>query len=192
MKLINNKSLLALMLCTSLFAQQDGVYVEAGVGSILSDTLESKNGTFKYDNDLSSNLAIGYQLGLYRFELEGRYTKNSLYSYANLSSSGDLQKHSQMLNAYYSGYNSSPFFTSVGLGVGASSIKLKNMKQLGTSVSDITNSGVFSAQAMLSIGYMITEHIATSVKYNYLYTTKSDDFDAQGDSHISLTLRYLF
>jgi len=192
MKLINKKSLLALLFCTSLFAQPNGVYVEAGVGTPFNDTLKSKNGDFKYDNSLSSNIAIGYQLDLYRFELEGRYTKNSLYSYANLSSDGDLEKNSQMLNVYYSGYNSSPFFTSVGLGAGVSSIKIKNVKQLGSSVVGITNSGIFSAQAMLSVGYMITEHIATSVKYNYLYTTKSDDFDAQGDSYLSLTFRYLF
>ena len=177
MKLINKEILLTLALGTSLFAQTDAFYVEAGVGTALNDTLKSKNGTFKYDSGLSSNLAIGYQLGLYRFELEGRYTNNSLYSFENLSSSGDYEKHSQMLNAYYSGYNSSPLFTSVGLGIGMSSIKLKNMKQLGTNVADMSNSGIFSAQAMLSVGYMITEHIATSVKYNYLYSTKSDDFD---------------
>jgi len=192
MKIINKKILLALALCTNLFSQPNGIYVEIGAGSTINSSLTSNNQTYKYESALSTNLAIGYQLDLYRFELEGKYTKGSLYSYANLSSEGDYTKHSQMLNAYYSGYNSGPLFTSVGLGIGVSNIRLTNMKQLGTQVSDITNSGIFSAQAILSIGYMINEHLATSVKYNYLYTTKSSDFDAQGDSQFTLTLRYLF
>ena len=192
MKTTNIKKLLILLLSTSLFSQTDGVYVEIGAGNTINTTLKSKNGTFKYESGLSTNLAIGYQIDLYRFEFEGKQTQNSLYSYSTFSSSGDYKKQSQMINAYYSGYNGSPLFTTIGLGLGISNIKLTNMKQFGVNIADITNSGIFSAQAIVSIGYMITEHIATSVKYNYLYTTKSKEFDAEGDNIFSFTLRYLF
>jgi hypothetical protein len=88
-----------------------------------------------------------------------------------------------MLNFYYSGYNKSKLVTSVGVGVGITSLTLGD---------NIKDDGILSLQGMLSVGYQVSEDFITTLKYTYFYTSQSDSFKENGDSAITFSLRYIF
>jgi opacity protein-like surface antigen len=186
------KLLLLTLLSLEIFAAPSGVYVELGAGLPLEDSLKGKGVNLSYDKDYIGNLAIGYQLDLYRFELEGKYQKSKLESSLGHVASGDITQDSQMLNAYYSGYNESKLVSSIGIGAGITNIKTTNLKELGVSQTDIKSETIPSLQGMLSVGYQNTPNFITTLKYSYFYMFKSDEFDASASNIFSLTFRYIF
>jgi len=177
------KLLLSFLVAIELYAAQSGVYVELSAGIDLDDTLEAKNGTYIYDKEYMGSFALGYQADLFRFELEGRYKKDTLYSLGEASVDGDLEQTSQMLNLYYSGYNTSKFVSSVGAGVGLSSITLQDT---------IEDTNILSYQGIFSVGYMLSKSSTITTEYTYFYTQASDNFKSNTDSSVSLNYRYLF
>ncbi|MEA1892397.1 MAG: outer membrane beta-barrel protein [Campylobacterota bacterium] len=184
--------LLSLLTCLKLFAAPNTVYVELEGGIGLEDGFSTKTDDYAYDSGFVGSIAVGYQLDSYRLELEGRYSKDKLYSMGNYSASGDLIKNSQMLNAYYSFYNHSKLITTLGAGVGITSIELNDLVEFNTPQKDLKNRNILSYQALFSVGYMITDSVIISLKYRYFYTAKSDDFNACDDNIFTLSLRYLF
>jgi len=186
------KIALTLLFSINLFAASSGIYVEVGAAKSLNDTLKSENGDFVYDKGTIGSVMIGYQAELYRFELEGRYVKEVLSSFANVSSSGDLTKNSQMLNVYYSGYNESKYVSSVGAGVGITNISTDKLSQSSVPQEEIKKDAILSMQGMLSVGYMMTPSVTTTLKYTYFYTAKSDELKASGENFFTFSLRYLF
>ncbi len=191
MKLQNNlltKFTLFSLSTLLLQAAPSGFYIEAGGGVGLGDTQRTKSATFVYNQKYLTEFSVGYQADLFRFEFEERYKSDTLHS-ANtdgeyfLKVDGKLTSNSQLLNVYFSGYNSSKIFTTIGAGAGVTTLSLGN---------SIKDSGILSAQGMLSLGYPITETFIATAKYTYFYTLKSDDFLAHGDNALSFTLRYIF
>ena len=193
----SNIKLLLLSLLTSLdLLASSGLYLEAGAGLGYESEIETKNNNYIYEKNYIAIAAIGYQYDAFRFELEGRYKKDSLYSsnytQDNISVNGDLTHESKMVNIYYSGYNSSKLVSSIGFGVGVTDIKLKNLIELNTAQIDIIDTNILSYQGMFSVGYMLSHHFTITTKYTYFQTSDSDSFDSSGDSTLSLSLRYLF
>jgi len=186
------KIALTLLFSINLFAAPSGVYVEVGAAKSLNDKLKSETGDFVYDKGTIGSVMLGYQADLYRFELEGRYVKEALSSFSNVSSSGDLTKNSQMLNAYYCGYNESKYVSSVGAGVGITNISTEKLSQSSVPQEDIKEDAILSLQGMLSVGYIITPSVTTTLKYTYFYTAKSGDLKANGENIFTFSLRYLF
>ena len=181
-------SLLISLFSSSLFAAPSGVYIELGGGLSLDDTQETQNVNYIYERGYIGSVALGFQLNTFRFELEQRYKKDTLYSKSagdgvNIKVDGDLTASSQMLNFYYSGYNSSKLITTVGLGAGITSLELG---------SDLKDDAIVSLQAMLSVGYQMSESFIATTKYTYFYTSQSDLFKANGDNAITFSLRYIF
>jgi len=175
-------------LCSLSQAAPSGFYIELGGGLGLSDTIETTNRFYVYDQGYLASASLGYQIEQFRFEFEERYKSDNLYSLSTGSAyavkvDGTLSTNSQMFNLYYSGYNQSNLITSIGFGVGVSSIDIENIE---------TEESIFSAQAILSIGYQITEYFISTLKYSYFYTTESGDFQAKGDNTIAINLRYIF
>jgi len=177
-----------MFLGTLLQAAQSGPYLELGVGVGLSDTKETKTATYVFERGYIGSFALGYQADLFRFELEERYKKDSLYSASignseSIRADGDLILNSQMFNVYFSGYNNSNLISSIGVGGGISSLKLGD---------NITNEGIFSMQGMLSVGYKLTQSFIATTKYSYFYLKESDNFEAKGDGSLTFSLRYIF
>ncbi len=177
--------LLSSILTANLLATaNDGIYVEAGVGIGTKDKVNTKNADYFYERGFLGSLALGYQIDCYRVEIENRYKKDTIVSQGNIATKGDFRQNTQMINAYYSGYNSSRLVSSIKLGIGISSITLDEQ--------NLEDSGVFTYQGIFSVGYMHTKNIITTLKYNYVRTISSDNFDKNSDHLISLNLRYLF
>ena len=183
------KTILLCITNIALFAEPSGFYAEIGGGLGLEDTQKTESLTFVYDQGYFASLALGYQLDLFKFEFEEIYKSDKLHSVStdgkySVPIDGELTMNSQMFNTYYSGYNrESKLFSTIGLGMGISTID---------AASTTKDSGIFSAQAMLSVGYPVYENLILSTKYRYFYTLKSDNFKAKSDSLVSLSLRYHF
>lgn len=188
---MNLKSLknyaLFLLLQPSLFAFDNTIYLELGSSFGLDDTVKSSNEDYIYDKSLSGSVIVGYQYQEHRFEFEERYKESSLIgvklnSGLNLSKDGDMTTSSHLVNYYYNGYNQSKFISSIGFGAGISSVDLDGMKE----------NALFSMQGMFSVGLMVSEKFILTTKYTYLYTMAGDTLDANKDSSIALSVRYLF
>ena len=181
-----------LFLSSALFGAPNGVYIETGLGASLEDTQTIQKIKYVYERGFSGNVALGYQANLFRFEVEALYRTDKLLSFYNYKAEGNLIQNSQMFNIYYSGYNKSSLVSTIGFGAGVSSISVEDLSQIDIPQADIKNSAIPSYQGMASVGYMFDKHITCTLKYKYLYTSKSDDFEARGVSDISFSLRYLF
>lgn len=200
MNLKNNKTvLLFLSLLTSLelFSAQDGLYLQVGAGMGLEEKIKGENNSYIYDKGYLATAAIGYQYKSFSLELEGLYKKNELYSstettIGKISVDGDLVQNTQMLNLYYSGYNRSQLVSSIGLGVGLTTLTLEDLVELESPQDKVTNKNILSYQGMFSVGYMFTDHITFAAKYRYFMTTSSDDFKSNSDNIFTLDLKYLF
>ena len=187
-----------LIFSLNLFSAQNGVYLEFGAGLGLEDTLKTKNIDYKYEASFVGSGAIGYQYNSFSAEIEAKYQQDSLYSTSygehsnNIAVDGDLIQSSQMLNFYYSGYNTSKLVSSIGVGVGITQISLENVTELDSKQEDRTDNSVLSYQGMFSVGYMFTQDLTLLAKYTYFQTSSSDNFESNSDNIFSLNLRYLF
>jgi len=171
-----------------LQAEASGIYIDGGIGFTLSDTIETQEMTFVYDRAPLLSFSLGYQYNHFRLELQERYKKDTLYSASaqdsySVSVDGDSTINSQMLNFYYNGYNESKLMSSVGLGLGISSLNARDTYK---------DSYVPSVQGLFSVGYRVSDDFISSLNYAYFYSLKSDDFKAQGDNSFTFSLRYIF
>ena len=188
-QLFSKALLLSCITYTTLDAHSNTLYIEGAGGLGLSDTQDITEVSYTYEQGYLASLSLGYHFNLWRVEIQQRYKSDDLYSFTKLSSystkaDGKLTNSSQMLNLYYSsGYNKSNFITSVGLGVGVSAMEIENT---------LKESGILSAQALLNVGYKLTEEFTLLGNYAYFYTFKGDNFQAKGDNTLSLALRYNF
>ncbi|MEA2091835.1 MAG: outer membrane beta-barrel protein [Campylobacterota bacterium] len=191
--------LLSLLLATGLYGTSSGIYIEGNIGTSLSKDQEINSSTYEYETGALGSLALGYQMDLWRFEVEGSHKQNNLSAIkANdtYELSGDLIRQSSLLNIYYNGYNSSNLVSAIGLGCGVSNLKTNNLNVSGVSVKDIDANNIFTYQASFSVGYMLDEDWTLSLKYIYFktseYEIESVTQKEMSDNIVSLGIRYLF
>ena len=187
---LQKKYLLTLLSLFPLLVQGElsGIYIDGGAGFALSDTLETQKINFVYDQGPLLSLSLGYQYNHFRLELQERYKRDKLYSASaqdsyNVAVDGDSTINSQMLNFYYNGYNESKLMSSIGFGLGVSSLNTRDIYK---------NCYLPSAQGLFSIGYRVSDNFISSLNYAYFYTLKSDDYKAKGDNSFTFSLRYIF
>ena len=188
MKLLTRTLLTLSLFSTYSFAAPSGFYIEVGGGLGLSDTIETTDKLYVYDQGYLASAILGYQANKFRFEFEQRYKSDNLYSQSidntyHIKVDGKLITNSQMFNISYSGYNQSNLIATVGMGAGVSCIDLEDIT---------TEDKVLSAQAIFGLGYKISEYFISTLRYSYFYTSKSDNFKAKGDNTLALSLRYIF
>ena len=178
------KFFIPLLFTIPLLATPSGIYFELKGGVGLEDMRQTQKSNYIYERGYLGSLAIGYQANNFRFEVESRYKEDSLFStYLNdledISIGGKLISKSQMLNLYYSGYNKSKITTTIGGGVGITTISTKNLLKFDIAQKDLQNKNIFSYQGIFSIGYLLNESITLSTQYRYFTTLKSDNFRGQ-------------
>ncbi len=186
------KILTPLLISATLFGAPSGIYIEANLDNPTSAEVTVDTKTYSYDKGLSGTFALGYQMEDVRFEVEGNYSTNELKQTSGVSgvkvAVGDITQMGGLANVYYSAYNDTQLVSSIGMGVGMTSIETSNLKEASVVVQDLTSKTSLTYQGTLSLGYMINEDWTASVKYRYL---EIEDFD--NDNHgISLGLRYMF
>lgn len=183
--------LFPLLVTTSLFAADSGFYIALDGGVDLGDKLKAKTVAYNYDTGFFGSGAFGYQVDKFRLELEGQYQQNPITSLSSNAAKGDLIRESQMLNVYYSGYNSSRLISTLGIGAGSSDIRSNKLTVLGTS-NDFEVKNIFTYQGSFSVAYKLTDSLDFGVKYRFIVTSKQDMLEENSQSIISAGVRYLF
>lgn len=184
--------LLLFTLWSGVSASQNGLYVGLSGGSAFGDTIEQENATISFEKSYLGELVLGYEYKQFALELEERYVYKSLYSINNYLATGDTRENAQMLNILYSGYNNSKLVSSIGVGVGQSSIKLQNVKQFSRALVDVRNDSILSYQGLFRVAYRVTNSLRVTCSYSYFYKEKSEDFSSMGESSLAFGLRYNF
>ena len=178
------KYLLSFLLSLPLFAAPSGLYLESNLGAALKNSQSTSTQTLEYKDGFEGAVALGYQLDLWRVELEADYVQNAVDS--NSSQNSDLKRQSALLNLYFSGYNDSHFVSTVGIGLGISNLNLDQHSR----------ENLFSYQASFSVGYMFDESWTLSLRYRYFgsssFSMDGTDYDPLSQNHVTAGLRYLF
>jgi len=188
-KLLSKTLLSSFVAYSSLYGSPHGIYIESAGGIGLSDTIKTTQTSYVYEQGYLASLSLGYQTDFWRVELQQRYKTDTLYSQSLLGSyntkiDGKIINSSQMLNLYYSsGFNTRKLITSVGIGLGVSSIEFED---------SFKEKNILSTQALLNIGYKLNEDFILLGNYAYFYTFEGDALQKKGDNTFSLALRYNF
>lgn len=178
-----------LLFSIELFAKPvNGLYLEVGASKELEDKLEMKSAAdYVYEKSYMLDGIVGFQYSLYRIEFEYSQRSAELYSQGSSAADGDITQISKMINIYYSGYNHSRFISSIGIGAGLSDIEVDD-----TNSAALKNDSIQTAQAMYTIGYMISDNFIFTTKYKYMYIKESDDFKKRDNNIFSFSFRYIF
>jgi len=198
--------LLAFSASTALAAQggaAEGMYLSAKVGlAVLADSdLNFSDGStskLSFDNGFGLDVALGYQLPMFRVEGEVAYRANDMDESSDSGGTdkinGDLKALSGMVNGYYDFCNATAFTPYVGVGIGVA--KLDFSVEEGLDESDT----VFAYQMMVGAGYALTKQISLEVEYRYFGTQDPEFDDGLGgtveaevsDHNLMVGLRILF
>jgi len=170
-----------LFFSTFLYSADSGFYIELNYDNQSSDTIKTLTTNVDYDKGVAGSVAVGYQMDRWRFEAESNYAENPISKIDDTlkdTKSGNLLKFGGLANIYYSAYNDTKLVSTLGLGVGATSIdNTKDDKKTS-----------LTYQGSVSLGYMVDEDWTWTVKYRHL---EMKDIESKQDG-FSLGLRYLF
>ena len=156
----------ALLLATAAsgFAQTGptGPYVRLEGGlSVPSDisvrTSAGASSTVNRDLGWIAGAAAGYQLGLFRAEINGDYSRNSVDS-SKVNIGGHTQNISFMMNGLFDIPLGMPIVPYIGAGAGATDFGNGSTDRWG-----------FAIQPIVGVSYSITPQISISGEYRYLY-----------------------
>lgn len=197
---------LAFSFSTALAAagMAEGVYLSAKVGlSLLSDSdlsySDGSTGKLSFDNGWGLDLALGYQLPMFRLEGEVAYRVNDADEFSDSDGvwkvNGDVKALTLMLNGYYDFCNTTPFTPYLGAGIGMARID-GSSDELGWDDSD----NVFAYQLMVGAAYALSKQLSVELEYRYVGTQDPEFEDGLGgtveaevsDHNLMVGLRFLF
>ena len=132
-------------------------YISAS-GDISSPQNSSVSGTatgnVNYGFSSGGNLALGYETGPFRTELEGGYhalgLKNVTVGGATTSASSDMKMTTLMVNGYYDFHNSSAFTPYIGAGLGWAHLNFPTNLGFGNTKGSDNR---LAYQAMIGVSY---------------------------------------
>ncbi len=187
----------------------EGVYVELDAGfSIANDQkfdvgTTSKAGTIRSATGHDIGLAVGYDLGKVRFELEASNRKNraagadsiiavfprtetgsALLPASPQAVNGYSKANSLMANAMFDFGNQDGLQGFIGGGVGISKIRINNQNNPTVPWLNSSDSG-FAAQALAGVRYPLTDHVDIGMKYRYFHSRRAELVDRFGRSVVS-------
>ena len=158
----------------SLFAQSahaDGPYMRFSAGAGHVD--EDEYGSFNFDLGYVGTAAIGYNwffpesIADLRVELEGSYRYNDIDDINSISSSGEVQAFSAMVNGYFDFRTNLVVVPYVGAGVGATHIRHEDNGAGGALATIDDNDTALSYQVMAGFNYNMSENLAIGVEYRF-------------------------
>lgn len=204
------KSFFRLCVCAalaSLFAQSalaDGPYMRFSAGAGHVD--EDEYGDFDFELGYIGTAAVGYSwffpetIADVRVELEGSYRYNDLDEIGSVSSDGDVQAFSALVNGYFDFRTNLPVVPYIGAGVGATHIRHEDDGRGGAIASIDDNDTALAYQVMAGLTYNMSENLAIGVEYRFhetedftLSRSAGPDFEDEYNHHSAmLTVRLGF
>ncbi len=164
----------------------EGPYVGIGGGLNLNDSGDiDVNGT---ERDVDTDLgfvglgSFGYSFGNgLRAEIEAGYRQNGIDNWGGTSVDGDMSAWHTMLNAIYDFDTDSPLTPYVGGGLGAAFVTV-DMENNAAGINRNDMDVGFAYQAIVGLGYDITENVALTADYRFFHAVDLDDAISDGPS----------
>jgi len=164
----------------------EGPYVHIGGGLNLNDSGDIEvNGT---ERDIDTDLgfvglgSFGWSFGNgLRAEIEGGYRQNGIDNWGGTGMDGDMSAWHTMLNAIYDFDTDSPFTPYVGAGLGAAFVTV-DMENNAAGISRDDMDVGFAYQAIVGLGYDITDNVALTADYRFFHALDLDDALSDGPS----------
>lgn len=164
-----------------------GPYISCQLGvSLLTDsdlTVSNGTATDAFNPGFATDIAAGYNFGMFRLEAEVGYQRNEINkitvcyegSCGSGNSSADATSISGLANVYIDFVNGSPFTPYISGGIGVARIDANDVRVDGTLISNrSTNGTVFAYQAGVGLAFAINQHLAIDLKYRYFATADLD------------------
>ena len=178
------KSFFRLCVCAalaSLFATAalaDGPYMRFAAGGGHVD--EDSYGNFDFELGYVGTAAVGYNwffpetIADLRVELEGAYRYNDIDELLTVSTDGEVQAFSAMINGYFDFRTNLVVVPYVGAGFGATHIRHEDDGAGGAFGVIDDHDTAFTYQVMAGLTYNMSENLAVGIEYRFLET---EDFE---------------
>lgn len=193
----------ALLISTSVNAQEAGPYVGVGVGlnkAPSTSVTDTASRSVKFDRGYIGALSLGYAFGNHwRAEGELSRRSNGLDAVAGTNASGTMRADSLMGNVLYDFDINSPVTPYLGAGLGLTQVKLRNASPFGaSSIND--SDRALAMQGIAGLSYGVSDSADLFADYRYFKTRDLDMHTAAGtaasfdtDSHsVMVGLRFNF
>jgi len=177
----------ALLIATSVHAQDAGPYVGAGIGLVdapSTTVTDTASRSVKFDNGNVGALSLGYAFGnQWRAEAELARRSTGLDTIGGANASGALRTTSLMGNVVYDFDVNAPITPYLGVGAGLARVKLNNASPFGASSINDTDSA-FALQGLAGVSYAVNESVNLFADYRY-FTTQGLDMNTRAGSAAS-------
>jgi opacity protein-like surface antigen len=182
-------------------ASPSGPYFSGNVGAVIltDSTLSDNLGAFniEFSDGFGVNGALGYEVGMSRFEVEIGYRSNDVNRFSDYWArydSGDMTSTSIMFNGYLDFKNLSRMTPFLGAGLGVAFVGAEDVGVDGYWFGDADDT-VFAYQFIGGLGYALAPNTCFDISYRYFATSDIDldGFDADYESHnFMIGVRYAF
>jgi opacity protein-like surface antigen len=180
-------------LCTTFAHATDArPYIEAHIGPVIGNDSTLGPGKVTFDPGFVAGAAVGVDFELLRLEANVDYRRANISKYSSITSSGDLQLASYMVNGHLVAplpYPVKPYLLG---GVGFATAFMSNFRALPGGGQNSTR---FAYELGVGIGYDIKRNVTLDMNYRYLGTS---DFDFGGTrfsysaNNVLFGVRYLY
>ena len=128
-----------------------------------------------------------------RVELEGSYRYNDIDEIASVSSDGEVQAFSALINGYLDFRTNLVVVPYIGAGVGATHIRHEDNGGGGAVVSIDDHDTALAYQVMAGVSYNMSDNLAIGLEYRFhetedfiLSTSSGPDFEDEYNHHSAM------
>ncbi len=152
----------------------EGLYLRLAAGGGHVD--EDSYGNFDFELGYVGSAAIGYNwffpenFADFRVELEGSYRYNDVDELVGVSSDGETQAFSLMINGFFDIRTNLVVVPYFGAGFGATQIRHEDDGAGGVFVTIDDHDTVFAYQMMAGLTYDLGDNLAVGIEYRFLET----------------------
>ncbi len=130
--------------------------------------------TSKQNEGFTAGGAVGWKLDQLRLELGLDFSNSGikeidLNNVPSTTTGGSVENLSGMVRALWDLHTGTNFVPYIGIGVGASYVRLDHARYNGTTLSDASDT-VFAYEPILGINYLVTPDLALGLEYRYFAT----------------------
>ncbi len=180
-------ALLALLLPSAAWAQNNAWYVAGGLGASFPNDVDITQAgatlTTELDTGILATGAFGrsFDNQIFRAEAEVLYNTNDVSTVSALgissAGSGDISTLGLMVNGYYDIDTNSKWRPYIGGGIGGANVSINSLSGLGVLIAD-DDTTVFAYQVKVGVAYEFTQALAATLGYRFFATEDADFVDS--------------